>query len=145
MRRELLQSKFLFFSLFCGGTIYNLVINLFYVPPSPVIGCHWSCVRGGNVFMALFLISQATFLQLHSQSVPFKSSRRRSLSLISRRLVASAYFAEMSRDRYTSVLFRCVENMLCRGEPAWRITDYLTFEGRLWRVWTLYSSLCVFR
>ena len=31
---------------FCERTIYNLVVDLFYVPPSPVIGCHWSCVRG---------------------------------------------------------------------------------------------------
>lgn len=60
--RELLQSKFPFFV--CEDNL-QLGNRAFYVPPSPVIGCHWSCVRGGgNVFMALFLISQAIFFPL---------------------------------------------------------------------------------
>lgn len=39
---ELLQSKF----LFVRGDNLQLGNRPFYVPPSPVIGCHWSCVRG---------------------------------------------------------------------------------------------------
>lgn len=39
---ELLQSKF----LFLWEDNLQLGNRPFYVPPSPVIGCHWSCVRG---------------------------------------------------------------------------------------------------
>lgn len=44
--RELLQSKFLF--CVCEEDNLQLGNRAFYVPPSPVIGCHWSCVRGGK-------------------------------------------------------------------------------------------------
>lgn len=49
--RELLQSKFPFFV--CEDNL-QLGNRAFYVPPSPVIGCHWSCVRGGETSSWLF-------------------------------------------------------------------------------------------
>lgn len=32
----------------CEEDNLQLGNRAFYVPPSPVIGCHWSCVRGGK-------------------------------------------------------------------------------------------------
>lgn len=143
MRRELLQSKF----LFCGGTIYNLVINLFYVPPSPVIGCHWSCVRGKRLHGS-FPDFPGDFspaaLSLYGVQIVAPPAAFLNLSSSRHQRIFCLEFAGMS-SLYTSVQFRCVKNMFCRGKPARRTMDYLTFEGKLSCVWAVYSSLCVFR
>lgn len=52
----------------------------FYVPPSPVIGCHWSCVRGKRLHGS-FPDFPGDFLPpLHSESMAFKLTRRGRLS-----------------------------------------------------------------
>lgn len=128
MRRELLQSKF----LFCGGTIYNLVINLFYVPPSPVIGCHWSCVRGkrlhgsfpdfpGDFPPAAFSVYGVLTDAPPSAFLNWSPSRQQH--------VFCRKFSGMS-SLPASILLGCVKNMLCRGRPASKVMDYLTFEGK---------------
>lgn len=65
---------------FCETTIYNLAIDLFmclHRLSLDATGHVWE----GNVFMALFLISQAIFLPpLHSESMAFKLTRRGRLS-----------------------------------------------------------------
>lgn len=133
MRRELLQSKFFFFPFFCGGKIYNLVINLFYVPLSPVIGCHWSCVRGKRLHGS-FPDFPGDFspaaLSVHGVQTVAPPSAFLNLSPSRHQRVFCPEFSGMS-GLHASVLFSCVENMSLRGKPARKIMDYLTFEGKL--------------
>lgn len=56
--RELLQSKFPFL---CARTIYNSAIELFMCLHRLSLDATGHVWEGGNVFMALFLISQAIF------------------------------------------------------------------------------------
>lgn len=59
--RELLQSKFPFL---CARTIYNSAIELFMCLHRLSLDATGHVWEGGNVFMALFLISQAIFFPL---------------------------------------------------------------------------------
>lgn len=139
--------QILFFPFFCGGKIYNLVINLFYVPPSPVIGCHWSCVRGKRLHGS-FPDFPGDFspaaLSVHGVQTVAPPSAFLNLSPSRHQRVFCPEFSGMS-GLHASVLFSCVENMSLRGKPARKIMDYLTFEGKLSCIWAVYSSLWGFR
>lgn len=52
----------------------------FYVPPSPVIGCHWSCVRGKRLHGSFPDFPGDFFPPLHSESMAFKLTRHGRLS-----------------------------------------------------------------
>lgn len=66
--RELLQSKFPF--LCARRTIYNSAIELFMCLHRLSLDATGHVWEGGNVFMALFLISQATFFPSPSSPPP---------------------------------------------------------------------------
>lgn len=113
------------------------------MPPSPVIGCHWSCVRGKRLHGS-FPDFPGDFspvsLSVYGVQTVAPPSACLNLSSSRHQRICRLKFAGMTR-LYTAVLFRCVKIMSCRGKPARRIMDYLTFEGRLSCVWAVYSSL----
>lgn len=69
--RELLQSKFPFL---CARTIYNSAIELFMCLHRLSLDATGHVWEGGNVFMALFLISQAIFFLSPSPPQPHSHS-----------------------------------------------------------------------
>lgn len=95
----------------------------FYVPPSPVIGCHWSCVRGkrlhgsfpdfpGDVFFSL--------PPLHSHSI-WRSNRHATLSAFSLK-----FYSPCSHSK----------GAYCSAAPLVDVKDECWSFRRIWPVHT---------
>lgn len=129
MRRELLLSKF----LFLWGDNLQLSNKPFLCAS---IACHW---------MPLVMCERETSSWLFSW-FPRRLSPRCTLSLWRSNRCATVSFLKFVSVSSTAPFFRkfsgmsslpssvllgCVKNMFCRGRPASKVMDYLTFEGKL--------------
>lgn len=142
---ELQQSKF----LFVRGQ-FTTCNRLFYVPPSPVIGCHWSCVRGKRLHGSFLdfpgdFPPTAFWVNGALTDTPRSALKKKKLHSFHKRLISRYLRQWAAQDDqrsvstfYTSDLLidtaapalHCFIDMVCRGKHLRIIMDYLPAIGK---------------